>query len=126
MNYHEMWQKTIRAAQNLQSKGVQSREVFSFMVNHSDHLVPILLASLCLACPINALHPMLSKQEIIRILIKTKPSIIFCAVDEYYRIYEALKELKLNVKIFTFDGHIEGLDAIEILFAETGIENQFV
>lgn len=126
MTYHEMWLMTVRAAQNLQKMGFQSHQVFSFMVNHADHLVPIVLASLCLACPINALHPLLSKQEIVRVLSKTKPSVIFCAIDEYNRIDEALKELKLNMRIFIFDGYIEGLETVESLFADTGIENHFM
>lgn len=117
--------KTIRAAQNLQKRGVQSHQVFSFMVNHADYLTPIVLAAMCLACPINAMHPLLSKQEIAQVLQKTKPTILFCAVDEYKRINEVLQELKVNVKVLILDGHIDGLESIEELFMETGTEHQF-
>lgn len=126
MTYHQLWLKTIRAAQNLQIKGFQSGQTFSFMVNHDDNLVPIILASLCLGCPINALHPLLSKQELISVLMKTKPSVIFCASNEYHRIEEVLIELKFDIKLFIFDETINGIESVESLFVETGIENQFV
>lgn len=121
-----MYLKTIRTAQNLQNRGVQSRQVFSFMVNHADYLTPVLLASMCLACPINAMHPLLSKQEIAQVLTKTKPTILFCAVDEYGRIEEVLQELKMNITVFTLDGNINGLESVEELFVETGTEELFV
>lgn len=117
--------KTIRAAQNLQKRGVQPRQVLSFMVNHADNLTPIVLASMCLACPMNAMHPLLSKQEILQVLKKTKPSILFCAVDEYNRINEVLNELKMNVKVLILDGIINGLESVEELFIETGTEFSF-
>lgn len=126
MSYHELWLKTVRAAQNLQTRGIQSRQPFSFMVNHTDDLVPIVLASMCLACPVNALHPLLSTLEIVRILDKTKPSVIFCDINEYNRIDEAVKEANLIVKIFTFDGHVDGHESVDSLFTETGIEQYFV
>lgn len=117
--------KTIRAAQNLQKLGVQPHQVLSFMVNHADYLTPILLASMCLGCPINAMHPLLSKQEILQVLTKTKPSILFCTVDEYKRMVEVLMELKMNVNIFILDGKIDGLGSVEELFVETGTEMSF-
>lgn len=125
ITYHDMYLKTIRAAQNLQKRGVQSHQVFSFMVNHADFLTPIVLAAMCLACPINAMHPLLSEQEIAQVLKKTKPAILFCAVDEYKRIDEVLQELNLNVKVFILDGCIDGLESVEELFIETGTEKLF-
>lgn len=120
-----MWLKTVRAAQNLQKLGVQPHQVHSFMVNHADYLTPIILASMCLGCPINAMHPLLSKQEISQVLTTTKPSILFCSVDEYKRIVEVLTELKMNLKILTLDGNIDGIASVEELFVETGTENSF-
>lgn len=87
--------------------------------------MPTILAAMCLACPINAMHPLLSKQEIAQVLGKTKPSILFCAVDEYKRIDEVLHDLKLNIKVFILDGCIDGLESVEELFRETGTENSF-
>lgn len=120
-----MYLKTIRTAQHLQKRDIQPRQVLSFMVNHADYLTPIVLAAMCLACPINAMHPLLSKQEISQVLGKTKPTILFCAVDEYKRIDEVLQELKMNVKVFTLDGRIDGLESAEELFMETGTEESF-
>lgn len=95
------------------------------MVNHADHLMPIVLAAMCLACPINAMHPLLSKQEILQVLTKTKPSILFCTADEYSRINDVLKELNICIKVFILDGNIDGLHSVEVLFAETGTEKNF-
>lgn len=120
-----MYLKTIRIAQNLQKRGVKSQQVFGFMVNHADYLTPILLASMCLSCPINAMHPLLSKQEIAQVLTITKPTIIFCAIDEYGRINEVLQELRMSPKVFILNGNINGLESVEELFVETGTEKLF-
>lgn len=126
MTYDEIRLKTIRSAQNLLKRGIQSREVFGFMLEHTDYLSPLILAALCLGCPIAPLHPMLDTTEIIRILMKTKPSIVFCDVSACYQLDEASKELPFKVKILAFGGQIEGFEPVESLFVETGEENSFV
>lgn len=121
-----MWLNTIRTAQNLQKRGIQARQVIGFMGGNNDHLFSSILASLCLACPICPLHPLLSKDELVCILMKTKPSVIFCDVSAYDHLNQALKALTFNVKVFTFGGMIDVLEPVECLQMETGIENHFV
>lgn len=126
ITYREFRLKTIRVAQNLLKRDFKPREVFGFLADHSDHLVPILLASVCLACPIAPLHQMLSKDEIVRFYQKAKPSVVFCDFGACDQLGEALKELPFTVKVFTFGGQVEGFEPVENLFIETGEENGFV
>lgn len=125
MTYHEIWLETVRAAQNLQKRGY-ARDVFGFMADDTDHLVSIILASFCLACPIAPLHPMLSKKEIINVLTKVKPSVMFCNASVYKQLSEAIDELTFTVKVFTIGETIEGVEPIENLLTETGEEKSFV
>lgn len=125
MTFDEMRLETIRIAQNLQKRGFQSRQVFNFMTANSEHLVPVFFASICLACPVVPLHPMLSKDEIVRIFTKTKPTVVFCDVNAFNETNEALKELEWEVKVFTFGGQIDGVEPIENLLVESGNENEF-
>lgn len=118
--------ESVCAAQNLLKRGIKPREVFGFLADHSDHLVPIMVASMCLACPMATLHPMLSKDEIIRFFLKAKPTVVFCDISACDQLNEALKDLSLNVKVFTFGGKVDGFEPVENLFAETGEENRFV
>lgn len=126
LTYDEMWLKTIRAAQNLLKRGFKTRDVFGFMTDHSDYLVPILMASLCLACPMAPLHPVLTKDEIVRFFLKAKPSVAFCDISACDQLKVALKELPFSVKVFTFDGQFDGFEPVENLFVETGEEDRFV
>lgn len=126
MNYHEIWLKTIRVAQNLQKRGFHSPHVFTFMVNQADDLIPIVLASFCLACPINPLHASLKMEEIERVLVQTRPSVVFCKSDTFNWISKALDEMNLNAKIFTFGEKIDGIEPVENLFIETNEEIDFV
>lgn len=126
MTFHEMWLNTIRAAQNLQRRGFHSGQVFGFMSGNSDHLASLIFASFCLACPISPMHPALTKEEIIRILVKTKPSVIFCDASAVDHLNEALNEIKLNVKVFIFGDISDGSESVGSLFVETDDENQFV
>lgn len=126
MTYNEMRMKTVRAAQNLQKRGFKTGDVFGFMVDHTDNLAPILMASLCLANKISPLHPTLSKNEIVRFFLEAKPSAAFCEVSACDQLLEALKELPFKVQVFTFDGYVNGCEHVDSLFVETGEENCFV
>lgn len=125
MTYEEIRLKAIRAAQNLLKRRFKPRDVFGFLADHSDDLVPIMVATLFLACPMATFHPMLSKEEIVRFLRKAKPSIVFCDVSAFDQLDKALKELPFSVQVFTFGGRIDGYEPVESLFVETGEENQF-
>lgn len=117
---------TIRVAQNLLKRGYQPRQVFCLMANNTDHLVSIVLAAFCLVCPIATMNTLLSKEEIVRVLEKTKPTVIFCDDSAYNQLNAALKELKLNAKVFILGQPIDDLETVERLLIETGIENNFV
>ncbi|XP_031635418.1 4-coumarate--CoA ligase-like 7 [Contarinia nasturtii] len=126
MTYDELRLKTIRAAQNLQKKGFQYKDVFAFLAVNSDDLCPIVFASFCMGCTINPLHSTLSKKEIALNLKKTNTKAIFCDVDSYNLICEALNESQLKVPIFTFDGQISTSEPVESLLIQTGNEHEFV
>lgn len=126
MTYNEMRLKTIRGAQNLLSRGFKPRDVFGFLAEHSDNLVPVLLASICLACPIAPLHQTLSKDEMVRFFLKTAPSVVFCDSNACDQLTEAIKELPFTVTVFTFGTPANGFESVESLFVETGQENHFV
>lgn len=126
MTYHEIRLNAIRAAQNLMKRGFNPHDVFGFIADHSDHLVSIMVASIFLACPMATLHSMLSKEELILILQKSKPSAIFCDINACDQLEEVLDELPYNIQVFTFDGQIDGYESVECLFAETGEESHFM
>lgn len=118
--------ETIRIAQNLQKRGLKSRQVIGFMAGINGDLASTLLASFCLACPIAPLHPMLTTHEIVRNLKKSKPAIIFCDSNVYNQLKNALNELEFDVKVFTFGGNIDGVETVKNLLLETGDESKFL
>lgn len=120
MTYNEFRLKAVRAAQNLLKRGFKQRDVFGFLAAYSEHLVPIMVASICLACPVAPLYSMLTKNEIVRFFLKTKPTVVFCDVSAYDQLAEALNELPFNIKVFTFGGRMDGVEPVENLFVETG------
>lgn len=127
MTFNELRLKAIRAAQNLQKNGFQSYQKFCFMTINNENLLPIVLASFGLACPIVPLFPILSTNEIVRILTKTKPSIVFCDANLYSQLNAALNKLQqFKTKIFLLDNvYADGIETIECLFRATGEENFF-
>lgn len=126
MTFYEMRLKSIRAAQNLRKMGFKPRQQFGFIANNSDDLLPILVASVFLSCPVLSLHTMLEKKEMVRFLGKTKPAAIFCDGSAYDKLKGALEELKMDVKVFTFGENDHELELVENLFVETGKEDSFV
>lgn len=118
--------KATRAAQNLQKRGYKSRELFCFVAANTDDLLPIYLASIGLACTTVPLHSILTKDEMVPILIKVQPTVIFCDDSSYDQLNEALIELKLKSKIFIIGEPIDGIESAKSLFIETGDECNFV
>lgn len=96
------------------------------MAGNSDHLAPVFLASICLGCTIAPFDPMLSKAELVCIIGKTKPTVIFCDAHVYNQLNEALEQLNWNLTVFTFGDVIDGLESAEQLFTKTGDEDNFV
>lgn len=126
MTYHDIWLESVRAAQNLLKIGVKPRDVIGFIADYSDHLVPMMVASMCLACPMAPLYVLLSKDDIIRFFRKTKPTVVFCDLSACDELAEALKDLQFDVKVFTFDGQFGAFERVETLLVETGEEDRFV
>lgn len=125
MTYNELRLEAIRAAQNLLKRGFKPRDTFGFLADYSEHLAPMMVAAICLACPVAPLYSMLSKDEIVRFYLKTKPMMVFCDINAYDQLAEALNELPFSVKVFTFRGKREGVEPVENLLEETGEEDQF-
>lgn len=87
-------------------------------------LAPIVFAALCMGCPINA-QSSAWKPDLLRMLEITAPDVIFCEVEVYHKMVECLTELGNKAKIFTFNGTIGDSEAVQKLFEETGIEDEF-
>lgn len=126
MTFEEVWLKTIRAAQNLLKNGFKPRQNVCFMTGNNDFMLPIFLATICMACPIVPLSPVLTKDEIVRNLSKTKPCVVFCNSNLYEQMNEALNEANMNIPVFIFGECIGSSESVESLFVETGDEHSYV
>lgn len=125
LTFNEIRSKTIRAAQNLQQRVCGTDNVFGIMVDNDALLAPIVFASLCLGCSINPLYTLAEKNEIIRMLKLTKPTVMFIDVKVYDIVQQCLKELFFDAKIFTFNGRRGHSEPVEYLFEENGMELEF-
>lgn len=56
----------------------------------------------------------------------TRPRLVFCEIKVYDAIVDVLAELKINARVFTFNGSQGDSIPVENLFAETGIEANFM
>lgn len=126
LTFDDIRWKTIRAAQNLQKRGYNTKQIFGLVANNSHHVTPIVFASMCLGCPINTMDAAFGKAELIHMLESTKPSLIFCDIEAYDSTVECLNELKSNAMIFTFGGSTDGSEPVENLFLLTGCESEFM
>lgn len=126
LTFDEIRIRTIRASQNLQKRGYNTKKLFGLFAKNSHHVTPIIFASMCLGCPILPVDPFFDKTELIQTLKLTEPSLVFCDVEAYETIIECLNELNNTTKIFTFGGSIADAEPVENLFAETGNEDEFL
>lgn len=126
MTFDDIKIKTIRAAQNLQTLGYKRKQVFGLIARNSHDVAPIVFASIAVGCPIIALDPSFGKTEIIHMLEKPKPVIIFCDIACYELLEETLGELSIEARIYTFDGSIGRSEPVENLFKKTHDEHLFM
>ncbi|XP_055297521.1 luciferin 4-monooxygenase-like [Sitodiplosis mosellana] len=126
MTFDEIRIKTVRAAQNLQKRGYEPRQVFGLMAKNSHHVAPIVFASISIGCPVNTLDPSFGKTELIHMLKTTKPTLMFCDVESHDLLRECLTELGNDAKIFTFGGSKDEAESVENLFSETHNEDDFL
>lgn len=126
MTFGEILSKTIRAARNIQRLGLDRRAVIGIMAKNSHNLAPIVFGSMCAGYPINTLDPAFSKSELMHMLSTTKPKVMFCDVDTFDLVAESLSELRNDAQVFTFNGEVENSTSVEVLFADTGVEDNFV
>lgn len=126
MTFDDIRIRTIRAAQNLQTRGFKPKQTFIILTGNSPNTAPITYAAFAIGCPIACINPCYGKSEIIRFMNITKPVAIFCDNSFYDTMIECLVEMKSEAKIFTFDGSHEGSEPIEHLLQETHKEDQFV
>ncbi|XP_055313634.1 probable 4-coumarate--CoA ligase 3 [Sitodiplosis mosellana] len=124
--FNEILIKTIRVAQNLQKLKVPRKGVFGIIAHNNPDLAPILFAAFCLGCPVSPFDPAFGKVEIKSIISITKPSVFFCEVSLYDLLETCLKELDIKADIFTFTGQRGKSKPVEVLFAETNIESDFL
>lgn len=66
------------------------------------------------------------KPGLIRMFEVTEPSIVFCDNKAYDLVADCLMHLKNKAKVFTFNGTNGNSEPAEVLFEETGIEEEFV
>lgn len=115
---------SIRAAQNLQKRGYNLKDVTAIVAGDVAHLAPIVFASIFLGHPICVTNSSW-KPDNIRMFEMTKPNLIFCEVEDYDMVVECLNDLGLKAKIFSFYKTIGDAEHVENLFAKTGNEDEF-
>ncbi|XP_037037635.1 4-coumarate--CoA ligase-like 7 [Bradysia coprophila] len=126
MTCDEIRLKAIRAAQNLQQRGYEPKQVIGIMARNSHHLAPIVFASMSMGCPINAIGSTFDRADLIQNLRTPEPVVVFCDVDMYDCLQECLNEMGNNAKVFTFGGSKCDSEEVENLFIETGKEDNFL
>lgn len=118
--------KTIRAAQNLQKLGFESKSVFGIISNNGPHLAPIVFASLCLGCIIHPIDPLFRRVELKHLIDTTESKMFFCDISVYDLLIKCLNELNVTAKIFTFNGKRGASTPVEDLFIATNNEENFL
>lgn len=124
--FKQLSKKTIRVAQNLQKMNIEAKSVVGIMAKNCADVAPIVFASLCLGCPISPIDSSFAKTELKSIISISKPKTFFCDVNTYNLLETCLKELNITAKIFTFNGQRGKSTAVDILFAETNNEANFL
>lgn len=125
MTFDEVRTKTLRAAQNLQSRGYEQNQVIGFLVGNHSNVAPIAFASIAIGCAICPFDTSFGKAKLLEMLKIIKPVLMFCEAKCYAILEECLVEVENKAKIFVFEGGQDHTDHVDDLFEKTHNENQF-
>lgn len=100
--------------------------MFVMIAKNNHDLAPICMALLCMGQPFYTFRPSFEESDIRQMLEMMKLKVIFGEMESYALIKKCAKQLGSDAKIYTFCGKIADSLAVEDLFAETGIEEEFV
>lgn len=84
------------------------------------------MALLCSGYTLHGLEPSSSESVLIYMFEMTSPKLVFSDLESYTMVEKCLRKLKNNAKIYTFCGQVEDSLNVDDLFAETGMEEEFV
>lgn len=84
------------------------------------------MALLCSGYPFHALQPASSEVVLIHMFEMTSPKLVFSDLESYTLVEKCLRKSKIDAKIYTFCGQVEDSLNVDDLFAETGMEEEFV
>lgn len=101
---------------NFQKFGFKESQILFFLTNNTADVSPLVFAGLCLNCQISSLPTCCSQMEYEYYLNIAKPDFVFCDLKFYSTLKECLTKLKINAKIFTFDGQTDESIPMGIFF----------
>lgn len=104
----------------------EPKSVVGIIANNGPDLAPIIFASMCLGFPVSPIDPMFGKSELKSLIVITKPKIFFCDVNLYDILESCLNDLNIVAQIYTFNGVRRNSTPVDVLFATTNNESNFV
>lgn len=118
---------SVRVAQNLTRLGIGADDVVGVICRNSSFLSFLVTGCVLIGAPINPLDLSFTTQDILHLFGQTKPKIVVCDLEVLEKVRGALRELKLDVKIFvTTEEKIEECSSISDLLISSGTEDSFV
>ncbi|XP_031624429.1 4-coumarate--CoA ligase-like 7 [Contarinia nasturtii] len=126
LKYKDLFEITVRVAQNLQNRGYKPKQMFGFMVKNSEAVAALMFAAFAMGAIPDMCSVTLGKEDLAPIFERSKPSVIFCDVEFYDLVRESLREAGSNAKIFTLNGEKGDSESVEALFQKTGKETRFI
>uniref|UniRef100_T1GWB0 AMP-dependent synthetase/ligase domain-containing protein n=1 Tax=Megaselia scalaris TaxID=36166 RepID=T1GWB0_MEGSC len=105
--------------------GLTSEDFIGLMASNTTYLMPVLFGSLFVNIPCHPIDVTFSKEAISYSWSKTKPKLVFCDGSVYNTVKEVVSDLGLNSEIYTLNDHVDGVKAVQDLFIDGGLREQF-
>lgn len=100
-------------------------DVLTIVARNHEELTPVVIAALCLGCPVNALDITFSETEINHLLQIARPKAVFCDCDVIGVVKKSLRNVNSNARIFTFRGSDDQAIAVSDILTEECKEDEY-
>lgn len=121
---NEMRKKSIQVAEGLRKIGCIQGDVVAIISRNNHDIAPVLFGCLTLGAAVNCLDPTFELDDLVHMLSKTKPKIVFYEAFNYVTVNDAITKLGLESTLYLLGEHKAGCLHIENFYRKLDIDEE--
>lgn len=116
---------SVKVALSLLDLKLKQSDFIGIMASNTSYVMPLCYGTFFASIPFHPLDVSFEKSMVLHCWSKSRPKVVFCDASVYDLVKEAIDELELAAPIYILKDQIEGVNHIENMFGERGLQERF-